>query len=611
MNTYGFVFEYDVDAGPTEADSPNPFSPNGNPRTHVYPFLSTPEALGETQPIREREVLLVYAGRIDNREEIAYRLARPRIATSGDGYILSQAYLHWGKTFPRFVLGEYSFALYDRRKRLLVAGRDAFGVGLLFFHRSRRYIRFASNLDLLLSALPEEPPLDPDSFVEYFAEGGGLGSTRTMFKGISGLEQGTVYCWDGHEGKQHYIWQPEPDYEINYINPDEYDDHFRYLLFSAVKAALRCSGNIFLEVSGGLDSSTVCSVAALLQGSSASLAHGMFALSLMCSKTLESDESFFQLEIVRKYGLKHYTLDRDLYLEFGVINTEHFRSQPDCSILLGGMVPIYKSLCESLDIRASVGGIGGDQLFCGDSFPPVYLHAMFRQFKWHSWVQELWRWALLGRRSLWNLAYDCTMSKFHDYSVGLKSQNLPDWMTASFRSRLKSWEPKDWADHSALSDDKKFYLRNVLNIVSALPKTFVLHERRLPLLYRPLVEFMLAIPWEHKLRVSEDRVIQRRALKGIIPEAIRNRRDKVGNIVVALRGLRENWRELLDFATGKYLNEIGLVDSGLFFQACERWRHGLIGSDLRYLMAALSLEVWLRLRQERGKGSSALTLTFR
>lgn len=63
-------------------------------------------------------------------------------------------------------------------------------------------------------------------------------------------------------------------------------------------------------------------------------------------------------------------------------------------------------------------------------------------------------------------------------------------------------------------------------------------EVRHPLLYRPLVEFMMGIPWDQKFRPGQDRFLQRRALRGILPERVRQRQDKSGPDEALFEGLR-------------------------------------------------------------------------
>jgi asparagine synthase (glutamine-hydrolysing) len=117
-------------------------------------------------------------------------------------------------------------------------------------------------------------------------------------------------------------------------------------------------------------------------------------------------------------------------------------------------------------------------------------------------------------------------------------------------------------------------------------------EYRHPLLYRPLVEFMAAIPWEQKIQPGQDRSLQRRALQGILPEPIRQRKDKRGPDQACFEGLRSgSWSELL--LDRPRIVERGYVDERLWRQAVSQARCGCLPT-LKHFIAAATLEVWLR-----------------
>jgi hypothetical protein len=93
----------------------------------------------------------------------------------------------------------------------------------------------------------------------------------------------------------------------------------------------------------------------------------------------------------------------------------------------------------------------------------------------------------------------------------------------------------------------------------------------------------------------KDRVIQRRSLRGILPERIRLRASKGSNTSsLLLRGLRESWPKLQPLTFGRRLAQLDLVRPQPFQAACERLRHGFVADQFRYITAALSLEIWLR-----------------
>jgi asparagine synthetase B (glutamine-hydrolysing) len=124
-------------------------------------------------------------------------------------------------------------------------------------------------------------------------------------------------------------------------------------------------------------------------------------------------------------------------------------------------------------------------------------------------------------------------------------------------------------------------------------QTVTAFEYRYPLLYRPLVEFMFAIPLEQRLRPGEDRSLQRRALKGILPERVRTRTGKMGPQRLYHDGLRDSpaWIEAL--TDHPRVAERGYVDRTAWEQAIAQMTVGRTHGLLHFLGTA-TLELWLR-----------------
>src|SRR5256885_10355138 len=121
-------------------------------------------------------------------------------------------------------------------------------------------------------------------------------------------------------------------------------------------------------------------------------------------------------------------------------------------------------------------------------------------------------------------------------------------------------------------------------------------EIRYPLLYRPLVEFMSAVPWDMKLRAEQDRVIQRRALRAYLPQETYSRRDKKGPDESIIRGLssqRDLWSKLTQ---RPLIGELGFVDPKQWHESLQAASYGK-PSSLGLLLSAISLEIWLRHRE--------------
>jgi asparagine synthase (glutamine-hydrolysing) len=563
-------------------------------RLLVRPLPTTPEAERERQPIVTPLAVVVYAGRIDNREEIADRLGKAWLGRATDGEVLAEAYAAWGSEFPAKVLGEYSVALVDRLTGRLVAARDSLGIGRLFRYEEARAVWVASSLDLLLGALPARPPFDRQCLAEYFASGGLVASGRTVYAGIHELPAAHALTQGEGPALVQRYWQPDPERRMALRGEGEYDEAFRSLLFEATRAALRSNTRVWSDLSGGLDSSTVTAAAALLDQAGRGPEAGVGTFGTFFSRTTASDERGFQNEFLSLYPLEHQTLDADEYPSFSL--DEPPSCHPSKAILYRPVWHAANALFSSHGIRAHLTGRGGDPVFCADGFPPLYLAELARGLKWRRWFREARQWAGQGQRSFGNLLWHCSRGKLTDGFAGSPQGQAPapEWLAPGFREEVSSVRWETWRAGPRLyaSPGRELHYRSI-TLNAAIARFIPVGDERHPLLYRPLVEFALALPWEHLLRPKWDRVIQRRALRGILPEKIRLRRSKATGTPLLLRGLRENWSRVQPLTRGRRLAELGLVDPPAFQAACERLRHGLMGNDLGYFAAALSLEIWL------------------
>lgn len=532
-------------------------------RLVVRPQATTPEAEREQQPIVTPFVVLTYSGRIDNREEIAHRLGRPRLVWATDGVLFAEAYATWGDQFPAKVIGEYAVAVLDRFHGRLVAARDSLGIGRLFRYDDAGAIWLASSLEMLLGALPKRPAFDRRGLAEYVAGGGVLTSGRTIYDGIREVPAAHVLTHNGRAAVMRRYWQPDPERRLELRGAGEYDEAFRCLLFAAVRTSLRSHTPVWSDLSGGLDSSAVTAAAALLErsgsGTGSSLTNGLGAFSISMS-----GESEFREEFLAAYPIEQHRVDVDHLPLFD--RYEAPSCHPSKTILYRPIADAAAKLFAFHRVGTHLTGRGGNQLFCGDAFP-------LPQPRWTRWFRDAREWMRAGQR-----------------------RKMPRWLAPGFVDQVRAAEQDPWRERPPLYDSptRERQYRSILKTANAARFIRVADERH-PLLYRPLVEFALALPWEHLLRADQDRVIQRRSLRGILPERIRLRTSKGSNpSSLLLRGLRESWPKLQPLTFGRRLAQLDLVQPAAFQAACERLRHGFVADQRRYITAALSLEMWLR-----------------
>jgi asparagine synthase (glutamine-hydrolysing) len=124
------------------------------------------------------------------------------------------------------------------------------------------------------------------------------------------------------------------------------------------------------------------------------------------------------------------------------------------------------------------------------------------------------------------------------------------------------------------------------------------YEKRYPYLDRDLLEFMYAVPREQLLRPGQRRSLMRRALAGIVPDDILNRKRKAFVARSAMITILRDWSNLKDVGEQMLSASLGIIDPYSFSESLQKARHGMVVPTVT-LMRTLSLELWLRTLQKQ------------
>lgn len=556
----------------------------------VRPYAATPEALAEEQPLVAPTRVLAYEGRVDNRPEIARALGAPELARASDGAVLAAAYDAWGPELSARAIGEYAWVVYDCRSGALAAGQDCLGVRRVFYGELGGRLVVASNLRLLFERFPDiRPGYDLDVLPEYFTGTLTPWSGGTIWRGIRELERGHALVMRGRYFGTTMVWRPRADPRKRRQSAPEVDETFRAHLVEGVRAALRAPGPILCDLSGGFDSSTVCTLAVSL----ARAGDGPGPIVARSLVNRRSNEAAVQEAVRRHLEIESLTLDISDHPSFGCFT--------DAELPTGGFVQMgainraTRNFAAERGIRAALNGQGADALFFkGGGGLPVYLADWFREGRLGDWFRHVAGYLRSGTFNARQLLWECTAGTV-DLQAGSRAP-APDWLTPRFRGAVRDARHRFLEGRARVSrsDARERIYRWTLGFVplggAALP------DERLPLLHRPLVEFLLGLDWEHLVRPGEERVLMRRALRGVLPEVVRSGRCAPAFGAALIEGLRAAWPRVSGLLTGERLGALGVVEPGGFRAAIETMRAGYEGPNLQATRTALYLETWLAVK---------------
>ena len=228
----------------------------------------TPESIGEKLPFydSESEMGITADAIIDNREELFDALQiRKNHHDLPDSQLILKAYQKWGEECVHYLIGDFAFMIWDERSRKLFGARDFSGTRTLYFHKNDRSFSFSTTIQPLLSLPYTSTDFNENWIAEYLAIPGMHDSTdnySTVYEDIHQIPPShTIRVKEGKVSFQQYCDITKTE-KLKLSSDEEYVEAFQEVYQKAVDARVRTYKKVGAQLSGGLDSGSVCSFAA-------------------------------------------------------------------------------------------------------------------------------------------------------------------------------------------------------------------------------------------------------------------------------------------------------------------------------------------------------------
>ena len=210
----------------------------------------------------ETNCALVFSGEIYNTRELIRELeGKGHVFTQrSTGEAILRAYIEWGDDCTAKLNGVFTIAVRDAARDTLFIARDRLGVKPLFYTRANGKFIFASALKALLQHGDVRPVLGRRGLAELFVTGPARTPGCGIFEGVYELKPGEAVSVspDGETRKKY--WQLES--RAHEADFGETADTVRELFIDSVRRQADHGGKTAFMLSGGVDSSAICSAAA-------------------------------------------------------------------------------------------------------------------------------------------------------------------------------------------------------------------------------------------------------------------------------------------------------------------------------------------------------------
>ena len=496
------------------------------------------------QPVanEDESVWTVLNGEIFNFIELRADLQRlgHRFRTRSDTEVIVHAYEEYGDRFVEHLSGQFAIALWDVPRQRLLLARDRVGIRPLFYTTVGGRLLFGSEVKAILAVAPEAARLDEQGLAQVFTFWGTVGQ-RTVFRGVRSLPAGhLLIAQSGAERLERY-WDwtfPQGEGRTD-LSLDEAAEALHALLTEVVRQQLRSDVPVGAYLSGGLDSSGIAALARENVGTLQT-----FSLTF---EDPEFDESAYQRQMANSLGVSHSAVcctTRDIGNVFPDLiwhtETPLLRTAPAPLMLLAQHV-------HEQGFKVVLTGEGADEVFGGYD---LFKEGKIRRF-WARQPDSPWRPALfsrlypyLARSPVANRHFARLFFGQHLEELGnpfyahltrwsttrgifrlLSPELLASLASAAPEEELREQLPARFGTWSDLARDQYIEVKTLLEgylLSSQGDRVSLAHsvEGRVPYLDHRVIEFVNALSPRYKLRGLHEKVLLRRSLRGIVPEAI-------------------------------------------------------------------------------------------
>jgi len=554
--------------------------------------------LNTSDDCKERSCVLAWDGRLDNRNELLLLLKDSLRGDSTSAAIALAAYERWGMNGFVHLIGDWSVVIRDPANRSVVLASDFAGVRALYYCVQAGRVRWSSRLQSLVkeTGIPE---LD-DQYAQAFLLFGGC-PNRTPYQGIYSVPPGHAVWVSGGETKLHRFWSLPVGDEIRYQDERRYAEQLRALFQEAVSVRLQTELPVLAELSGGLDSSSVVSMASHLIRSGGARATRLTSVSYVWKNSLDEPfiremESFCGIE-----GVHVSTQDVPIIAEGQVGHARPEAFQP--------LRASVASVASTVGAATVLTGQNGD-LVMGNWFDDsLQVAASLRRVRVRRACKDALAWSKILRIPVYRVLWRAAQAALPPALTPAAIYTAPDGSYVP-RNTETSLAPglQDRTEAGALFSSawmqtpperrRYFYALSLMLELRILqpPEPLQHLDYTHPFAHRPLVELLMAVPPDVLCRPGEPRRLMRSALADLWPARLRARRSKGVFNAPWHEALRPLARNLLN-ARRLHLVDQGFVDRASVLSRLQRLSAGLDCNE-HQLRNIILLELWLRNRAE-------------
>jgi asparagine synthase (glutamine-hydrolysing) len=491
----------------------------------------------------DQRFAIVFNGEIYNYRELRRELEDLGCAfrSDSDTEVLLAAWIQWrAGSLPRLV-GMFAFVVFDREAGTLTCVRDAFGIKPFFYGQEQGNFLFASEIPAIKALKQKKSELDWQRAYDYLVHGDYDSCPRSFVDGVLHLLPGHLFEVDlsrGQISEPERWWSPRIA-ERSDLSFAQATELVRERFLDNIRLHLRSDVPLGAALSGGIDSSAVVCA---MRYVAPELPINTF--SYIARGSLVSEESWVDLVNRHVGGIPHKVVVSGAELAEDLDEMIRAQGEPFASTSIYAQSRVFK-LAREQGVTVTLDGQGADEMLAGYSgYPGQRIRSLVEKGRfaeaWH-FLDEWARWP--GRSRLQGAkraVAEMTQGPLYDALRRLNgNRTLPAWIdpdSLEERGIIRRY-PRLCSETS--ESGRRVAAELALSLTRRGLPALLRHsdrnsmrfsvESRVPFLTMELAELLLSLPEAYLISPrGETKHIFRAAMRGIVPDEILDRRDKIG-----------------------------------------------------------------------------------
>ncbi|WP_284643839.1 asparagine synthase (glutamine-hydrolyzing) [Paenibacillus silviterrae] len=329
---------------------------------------------------QDNEYTITFNGEVYNYLELKKELKEfgYKFKSNSDTEVILASYCHWGTDCVNKFNGMWAFAIFDKKKQQIFCSRDRYGVKPFYYYNNDNQFIFGSEIKQLLTFLPSKK-VNKRILLDFLISNYSDHTEETFFQNIRKLAaaHNLIYDIKANSFKIYRYYSIEKITEVENLSYESSEKLYGEAFKKGIALRLRSDVKVGTCLSGGLDSSSVATVAAVINNEKTDIP---FSAITAVSTQSNNDESGFA-KIVADHSQMNWIKAEPTYEDF-VNSLDHIvysQEEPFGSPSLTMQYFVMKAAKDN-GITVLLDGQGGDETLLGyEKYYAAYYATIFRK----------------------------------------------------------------------------------------------------------------------------------------------------------------------------------------------------------------------------------------